>query len=137
MSAGSSASMRHDESGKYNRNALVARAGVVRTFGGLGGFLALIFLGAGIYLLQEAFSDPLRAEAVGLIAGAFIIALSTILVYFLCTPPLGYRRSKIRRRARSRAPQRDIQVATPVAVALTLPIPVVTKENGADMPLPA
>ena len=136
MSAGSSASMRHDESGKYNRNALVARAGVVRTFGGLGGFLALIFLGAGIYLLQEAFSDPLRAEAVGLIAGAFIIALSTILVYFLCTPPLGYRRSKIRR-ARSPAPQREVQVATPATVALTLPIPVVTKENGADMPLPA
>jgi len=46
----------------------------------------VIFLGAGIYLLQESFTDPLRAQAVGLIAGAFIIALATILIYFIFTP---------------------------------------------------
>ena len=68
------------------RNALLARAGLARTFGGLGSFLAVIFLGAGIYLLQESFTDPLRAQAVGLIAGAFIIALATILIYFIFTP---------------------------------------------------
>jgi uncharacterized membrane protein SirB2 len=58
---------------------------VARTFGGLGSFLAVIFLGSGIYLLQESFTDPLRAQAVGLIA-AFIIALATILIYFIFTP---------------------------------------------------
>jgi len=57
-----------------------------RTFGGLGSFLAVIFLGSGIYLLQESFTDPLRAQAVGLIAGAFIIALASILIYFIFTP---------------------------------------------------
>ena len=62
------------------------RAGAARTFGGLGSFLAVIFLGGGIYLLQESFTDPLRAQAVGLIAGAFIIALATILIYFIFTP---------------------------------------------------
>jgi hypothetical protein len=83
-----------DESGRTNKNTLVARAGVARTFGGLGGFLALVFLGAGIYLLQEALGDPVRAQAVGLIAGAFIIALSTILLYFIFSPRPGYRRNK-------------------------------------------
>jgi hypothetical protein len=67
------------------RNVLPVRAGVARTFGGLGSFLAVIFPGSGIYLLQESFTDPLRAQAVGLIAGAFIIALATILIYFYPT----------------------------------------------------
>jgi hypothetical protein len=42
------------------RNALLARAGLARNFSGLGSFLAVIFLGAaGIYMLQESFTDPL------------------------------------------------------------------------------
>lgn len=65
---------------------MLVRSGVARTFGGLGGFLAVIFLGGGIYLLQESFTDPLRAQAVGLITGAFIIALATILIYFIFSP---------------------------------------------------
>jgi hypothetical protein len=70
----------------YARNIFVARSGIARTFGGLGSFLAVIFLGSGIYLLQESFTDPLQAQAVGLIAGAFIIARATILIYFIFTP---------------------------------------------------
>jgi hypothetical protein len=71
------------------RNVLSVRDGVARTFGGLGSFLAVIFLGSGIYLLQESFTDPRRAQAVGLIAGAFIIALATILIYFIFSPRKG------------------------------------------------
>jgi hypothetical protein len=51
--------------------------------GGLGSSLEVIFLGAGIYLQRESFTDPLQAQAVGQIAGAFIIA--TILIYFIFT----------------------------------------------------
>jgi uncharacterized membrane protein YbhN (UPF0104 family) len=79
------------------RNALLARAGIARTFGGLGSFLAVIFLGAGIYLLQESFTDPLQAQAVGLIAGAFIIALATILIYFIFTPRKRFQSVKAQR----------------------------------------
>jgi hypothetical protein len=68
-----------------------------RTFGGLGSFLAVIFLGSGIYLLQESFTDPLRAQAVGLIAGAFIIALATILIYFIFAPRKRFETEKSRR----------------------------------------
>jgi hypothetical protein len=139
MTADSSASMHHDESGRYNKHALVARAGVARTFGGLGGFLALMFLGAGVYLLQEAFSDPLRAEAVGLIAGAFILALSTMLVYFLFSPRPGFRPGNSRRRANVHSPQGSAaaQLAVPRPIAMSLPPPASAKESGADLPLPA
>jgi hypothetical protein len=68
------------------RNVFPVRSGLARTFGGLGSFLVVIFLGGGIYLLQESFTDPLRAQAVGLITGAFIIALATMLIYFIFTP---------------------------------------------------
>jgi hypothetical protein len=91
------------------RNALLVRAGVARTFGGLGSFLAVIFLGSGIYLLQESFTDPLRAQAVGLIAGAFIIALATILIYFIFTP---------RKRLQS-AKVHHIEAHTPVHLLVT------------------
>jgi hypothetical protein len=65
---------------------LLTRTVTARTFGSLGGFMALIFLGSGIYLLQEEFSDPLRAQGVGLIAGAAVIALATVLIYYVFFP---------------------------------------------------
>src|SRR6202163_4883824 len=81
----------------HARNIFVARSGIARTFGGLGSFLAIIFLGSGVYLLQESFTDPLQAQAVGLIAGAFIIALATILIYFIFTPSKRLQGDKARR----------------------------------------
>jgi hypothetical protein len=58
----------------------------VRTFGGLATFLVLTFLCSGIYILEDAFADPLAAQAAALIFGAFIIALATILLYYLVKP---------------------------------------------------
>lgn len=66
--------------------SLVARGGLVRTFGGLATFLVLTFLSSGIYILEDAFADPLAAQAAALIFGAFIIALATILLYYLIKP---------------------------------------------------
>jgi uncharacterized membrane protein YbhN (UPF0104 family) len=84
--------------------ALIVRAGVARTFGSLGGFLATLFLGGGIYLLQEALNDPLRAQAVGLISGAFIIALATMLIYFIFSPRTKFKRNRCRRGRVQRIP---------------------------------
>lgn len=135
------ASVRDDQAGGPNKNTLVVRAGVARTFGGLGGFLAIMFLGSGVYLLQEAFSDPLRAEAVGLIAGAFILALATVLLYFIFSPPPGYGRSKIRKRNRLRAGKHRVESAPPSTVPLTLPklpaSPPAEEERGEGLPSPA
>jgi hypothetical protein len=66
--------------------SLAVRGGLVRTFGGLATFLVLTFLCSGIYILEDAFADPLAAQAAALIFGAFSIALATILLYYLVKP---------------------------------------------------
>jgi hypothetical protein len=65
---------------------LFERSTAARTFGSLGIFLVLIFLGAGIYLLQQAFTDPLAAQAAGVLAGAFILTLAIVMIGLLFTP---------------------------------------------------
>lgn len=70
----------------YPTKSLAVRGGLARTFGGLVSFLAVTFLCAGIYILDDAFADPLAAQAGALIAGAFIIALATILFFYLLKP---------------------------------------------------
>jgi hypothetical protein len=69
--------------------SLVIRGGLVRTFGGLATFLVLTFLCAGIYLLRDAVTNPLAAQAATLIFGAFIIALAAILLFYLLRPENG------------------------------------------------
>jgi hypothetical protein len=64
----------------------VVRGGLARTFGGLASFLAVIFLCGGIYILEDALSNPVAAEAVAVIAGAFSIALATILLFYVLKP---------------------------------------------------
>jgi hypothetical protein len=89
--------------------SLVIRGGLVRTFGGLATFLVLTFFCAGIYLLRDAVANPLAAQAATLIFGAFIIALATILLFYLLRPENGAPRS---RRQRSRhgvlLPKKDL-----------------------------
>lgn len=65
---------------------LALRGGLARTFGGLATFVVVTFLCWGIYLLEDAFANPLAAQAVALIFGAFIIALATILLFYLIKP---------------------------------------------------
>lgn len=141
MRTDTTAAMGCDDPSGFNKSSMVARAGVARTFGGLGGFLAIMFLGAGVYLLQEAISDPLRAQAVGLIAGAFILALATMMLYFIFSSRPGYRRRKAHRRGRSTSPQRRALAisgaeVTPAA-AMALPVQPSTQENTGGLPLPA
>jgi hypothetical protein len=93
----------------HSPKSLVIRGGLVRTFGGLATFLVMTFLCAGIYLLRDAVANPLGAQAATLIFGAFIIALATILLFYLLRPDNGAPRS---RRQRSRhgelLPKKDL-----------------------------
>jgi hypothetical protein len=70
----------------YPAKSLAVRGGLARTFGGLVSFLAVTFLCTGIYILDDAFANPLAAQAVALVAAAFIIALATILLFYLLKP---------------------------------------------------
>jgi hypothetical protein len=92
---------------------LIVRAGLARTFGSLGSFTAVTFLGAGIYLLREAFADPLTAQSVGVISGAVVIALATMLIYFLVSPRAQSRSRKARRNSDSRPLVRTLSAPSP------------------------
>lgn len=92
---------------------LIVRAGLARTFGSLGSFTAVIFLGAGIYLLCEAFADPLTAQSVGVISGAVVIALATMLIYFLVSPRAQSRSRKARHHSDARPAVRILNVPSP------------------------
>ena len=118
----------HAETRGQVRHVLIVRSGVARAFGTLGGFAAAMFLGAGVYLLQDAFSDPLRAEAVGLVAGAFVIALATILIYFLFAPRAKLQGVKSRRRARPEVRRPDIVISGRAPEQL--------EETTDDLPIP-
>jgi hypothetical protein len=118
----------HAETRGQVRHVLIVRSGVARAFGTLGGFAAAIFLGAGVYLLQDAFSDPLRAEAVGLVAGAFVIALATILIYFIFAPRAKLQGMKSRRRERPEVQRLDIVISGRAPEQL--------EETSEDLPIP-
>ena len=64
---------------------LFERSTAARTFGSLGVFLVLIFLGAGVYLIQQALANPISAEAASVLLGAFILALAVIMLALLFT----------------------------------------------------
>jgi hypothetical protein len=79
---------------------LAFRGGLVRTFGGLATFLVVIFLCSGIYILEDLFANPIAAQAAALISGAFVIALGTILLFYLLRP--GTAPKKIRHKQHGR-----------------------------------
>jgi hypothetical protein len=93
-----------------------------------------MFLGAGVYLL------PLRAQAVGLIAGAFVLALATMMLYFIFSSRPAHRRRKTHRRARS-TPQLYVvavaRIEETTATAAALPVQPSTQESTEGLPLPA
>src|SRR5215472_5546354 len=68
---------------------LIVRAGLGRTFGSLSGFLAVLFLSWGIYLLADTFAHPVDAEAAALIVAAFAISLAVLLLFYLFRPCRG------------------------------------------------
>ena len=94
--------------------SLAVRGGLVRTFGGLATFLVLTFLCSGIYILEDAFSDPLAAQAAALIFGAFIIALATILLYYLIRPTTEPRRTRKNLRHAVSVPSQEFMEEIPL-----------------------
>ncbi len=92
--------MRHD-SGVRPPKSLVARGGLVRTFGGLAVFLAVTFLCSGIYILEDAFANPLEEGAAAVISAAFILTLAAVLLFFLIKPRKGSRTVNSERAAHS------------------------------------
>lgn len=76
----------HHHSQAHFAKPLVVRAGLGRTFGSLIAFLALTLLAFGGYLLEDEFAHPVEAHPAALITGAFTIALSLLLFFYLFKP---------------------------------------------------
>jgi hypothetical protein len=110
-----SGSSKHREIPGYAAPPLIFRAGVTSVFSGLVGLVAVLCLGVGIYLLQEAVVDPLRAQSITLIAGAFTLAVASMLIYFIFSSLAKSRSGKSRYRAHSRTATRAIIVAAATA----------------------
>jgi len=70
----------------HGSKPLVVRGGLARTFGGLATFLAVLFLTVGVYILNDALSNPVEAQAAAMITGAISVALSIILFFYLLKP---------------------------------------------------
>jgi hypothetical protein len=83
--------------------ALVVRGGLAKTFGSLASFLAFSFLGMGIYILADAFENPVAAQAAALIGAAFVIALASIILYYLLKPRKNPHALKRRHRVQERS----------------------------------
>src|SRR5258708_18897626 len=66
--------------------SLAVRGGLAHTFGSLAGFVVVSFLCWGIYILQDAFANPLNAGGAAIISAAFIIAVGVILLFYLIKP---------------------------------------------------
>src|SRR5438309_11026591 len=73
----------HHPSGVRPAKSLAIRAGLVRTFGSLAGFVVVTFLCWGLYILADAFAHLIEAEAAAVISAAFIIALAAELFFLL------------------------------------------------------
>jgi type VI protein secretion system component VasK len=65
---------------------LVVRGSLPRTFWGLGLFAEASLLFTGIYLFSEAILRPLEASPVSVLAAGVILALATILLFYLISP---------------------------------------------------
>src|SRR5260370_8004952 len=96
----------HHASGVRHPKPVVVRVGLACTFGGLAGFVVVIFLCGGIYILEDVFSNPIEAGAAPVISAAFIIALAAMLLFFLIKP---------RKRPRATSHQHCLDSAAPAA----------------------
>ena len=69
--------------GVHHSWPLVVRGGLARTFGSLAGFLALLFLCVGLYLIRQALEAPLETGDAAVITAGVVIALAAVLIFFL------------------------------------------------------
>jgi hypothetical protein len=58
----------------------------------------------GVYILADAFENPVAAQAVALIGAAFVIALASIILYYLLKPRKNLHALRKRRRVRENSP---------------------------------
>jgi hypothetical protein len=69
-----------------SRRSLSARGQLLITFAGLGFCVAFALLALGGYLIQQEFENPVKAQSIGLLLAALLIATAITLLYCLLHP---------------------------------------------------
>jgi hypothetical protein len=68
------------------KTPLVVRASPPRTFWSLGAFVELGLIFCGVYLLAEASLEPLEADGASIISAGVILALASVLLFYMIRP---------------------------------------------------
>lgn len=101
-----------------SRTPLVVRGSLPRTFLGLGMFMEAGLISCGSYLLAEAILQPLEAGTLSVVGGALILALATMLLFYLAWP--AHKKSMSRREEPAERPQEKLLTAYGTAVQARL-----------------
>jgi|SRR5208337_1967567 len=78
--------IRSDSEVAHSKTPLVVRASLPRTFWSLGAFVELGLIFCGVYLLAEASLKPLEADQVSIISAGVILALASVLLFYMIRP---------------------------------------------------
>ena len=77
---------RSDSEVAHSKTPLVVRASLPRTFWSLGAFVEFGLIFCGIYLLAEASLKPLEADQASIISAGVILALASVLLFYMIRP---------------------------------------------------
>ena len=78
--------IRIDSASAPYKTPLVVRASLPRTFWSLGAFVEFGLIFCGIYLLAEASLKPLEADQASIIGAGVMLALASVLLFFMIRP---------------------------------------------------
>ncbi len=70
----------------HYKTPLVVRASLPRTFWSLGAFVEFGLLFCGVYLLVQASLKPLEADLVSIMSAGVILALASVLLFYMVCP---------------------------------------------------
>src|SRR5208337_204008 len=70
----------------HYKTPLVVRASLPRTFWSLGAFVEFGLLFCGVYLLVEVSLKPLEADLVSIMSAGVILALASVLLFYMVRP---------------------------------------------------
>ena len=95
----------------HYQTPLVVRASLPRTFRTLGVFVESVLVASGIYLLAEACLKPLEANQFSVISGGVLLALASVLLYYLVCPQSKQVLARPEARRKSRVQPAQLPVA--------------------------
>ncbi len=79
---------------RHHPRSFAWRSRPARTFRGLAGFAALLFVSSGIFMIARPMLDPVAEQDVGVVAGASAIAVGSTLLFYLVKPAPGQREAR-------------------------------------------